>query len=1334
MRNVSFFVITLISVLMFSTANAQGKLCNPNATPQTKQLMAYLDSLYSKKDKILSGHCNDSYLPYINEVTGGKSPAMMVYDFNGICPSQGGNFDVPKAIDYYKNKGGIVGFQWHWISPDADGDYYGNFNLGAALANKNGQSYKNIIRDIDLVAASIKTMQDAGVPILFRPLHEAEGKWFWWGRSGGAATKELYLIMYDRLVNYHKLNNIIWVWNSYGTEKENWYPGDNVVDIIAWDYANANSWNEYQQLFGNKGKMFALAEEGTIPNPNNIKNNWWLYFVTWDYMIADPDENSKGKNQREWLKQTYNDPRVITLDELPKWGELVAAAGVDQLILDIDRSGSELVILDGTGSSSITGNITYNWSENGVKLSTQAKPTLNLTEGIHNIILTVSNGINSVSDIIVVTIKTPSLAYKKPITVSSTEVGANVPANAVDGNSATRWSSLYSDPQSITLDLQSTYIITSVVLSWEVASAKNYTVEVSTDGVTFSNPIATKNNMPTGARIDNITGLNSAARYVRISGTARTSAFGYSLYEFEVYGENPIKVESVSLNKTSTEIKSGATEQLAATVLPINATNKKVSWSTSNPTIATVDAQGIVTAKEIGTCIVTATSTTDGTIKASCTVNVIFSGFYKLVATSGVNGTISPNGTTNVAVGASTTFIITPATNYNIATLKVDGVTVPSALSFTFANVTANHTIEVSFVIITPVNLVNPNATPETRAVKAYLDEVYGKKIISGQAFENVNENWLDIINTASKGKQPAILGLDFMNSTYDRRTKYGADPNAMTDKAIDWYKNKHGLVEFHWHWDAPKNVTGVWYQAFYSKNTSFDINYAMNNQNSEDFKLLVRDIDDVAAQLKRLQDAGVPVIWRPLHEAEGGWFWWGNKDGASLQKLWNFMYDRLTNYHKLNNLIWVWNSYGGGNKGNWYPGDNTVDIIAWDYEASNSWSSYQNLFGGKKKLFALGEEGKLPDPNNFNARPWLYFLTWAYMIKDNNSTDWIYSVYNNPKTITLSDLPWPWVKDVVADAGSNQNITTTESLVSVNLIGSKSTSVNGAIISYVWMEKGLQIAIGATPTVNLALGTHNITLVVTDNTNKTATSSVVVSVKLPNIALNKPITVSSTEATYGNIATFTNDGNSTTRWSSLYTDPQMITIDLLDSYAISSIVLNWEVANAKAYSIEFSLDGITWNSIANKTGMPVGARIDSVLNVSQNARYVRVVLTQRNTVFGYSLYEIEIYGIKIINAQTLLLFKSDNATFDEKTDIENVQENSSKQALLYPNPATNYITLQLENFEIKNTIIIVNTLGQKVLTQNVVGPDINLNIENLPNGVYYLYVNSFQTKFIVKK
>jgi hypothetical protein len=125
------------------------------------------------------------------------------------------------------------------------------------------------------------------------------------------------------------------------------------------------------------------------------------------------------------------------------------------------------------------------------------------------------------------------LALGKPVTASSVERGRLEAAKAVDGRFRTRWSSAFRDPQWISVDLGSTYTISKIKLTWEVAYGRAYRLEVSPDNSTWTTVYGTT----TGdGGIDDITGLSASGRYVRMYGTARGTRWGYSLWELEVYG------------------------------------------------------------------------------------------------------------------------------------------------------------------------------------------------------------------------------------------------------------------------------------------------------------------------------------------------------------------------------------------------------------------------------------------------------------------------------------------------------------------------------------------------------------------------------------------------------------------------------------------------------------------------------------------------------------------------------------------------------------------------------------------------------------------------------
>jgi len=124
------------------------------------------------------------------------------------------------------------------------------------------------------------------------------------------------------------------------------------------------------------------------------------------------------------------------------------------------------------------------------------------------------------------------------------------------------------------------------------------------------------------------------------------------------------------------------------------------------------------------------------------------------------------------------------------------------------------------------------------------------------------------------------------------------------------------------------------------------------------------------------------------------------------------------------------------------------------------------------------------------------------------------------------------------------------------------------------------------------------------------------------NLAVNHPATASSTENA-GTPASAAADGNLGTRWSSAFSDPQWLQVDLGTSQPICQVVLNWEAAYATAFQIQTSPDGTTWTSIFSTTTGTGGVQ---TLNVSGTGRYVRMYGTARATPYGYSLWEFSVF------------------------------------------------------------------------------------------------------------
>jgi len=124
------------------------------------------------------------------------------------------------------------------------------------------------------------------------------------------------------------------------------------------------------------------------------------------------------------------------------------------------------------------------------------------------------------------------LSQGKPATASSTENATFPASNAVDGNTSTRWSSAFSDPQWLEVDLGASASISQVVLQWEAAYGSAFQIQTSPDGSAWTSIYSTTTGIG-GTQTLNVTGTG---RYVRMYGTARATQYGYSLYEFHVYG------------------------------------------------------------------------------------------------------------------------------------------------------------------------------------------------------------------------------------------------------------------------------------------------------------------------------------------------------------------------------------------------------------------------------------------------------------------------------------------------------------------------------------------------------------------------------------------------------------------------------------------------------------------------------------------------------------------------------------------------------------------------------------------------------------------------------
>ena len=259
---------------------------------------------------------------------------------------------------------------------------------------------------------------------------------------------------------------------------------------------------------------------------------------------------------------------------------------------------------------------------------------------------------------------------------------------------------------------------------------------------------------------------------------------------------------------------------------------------------------------------------------------------------------------------------------------------------------------------------VDPLATQQAKNLFTFLRNQYGDKTISGQ--QEIN----DVNNIISRtGRRPGVLSQDLIEYS-PTRVQHGASPAVPTEQIISLVQQYGHLCSITWHWNAPMHLIDSaeqpWWRGFYTEATTYDLAYALANPSSPEYQALIRDLDAIAVQLIKLQNANIPVLWRPLHEAEGGWFWWGAKGPGPFVELWRLMYNRYTQVHGLHNLIWVFTAQSANLA--WYPGDAYVDMVGADryptdvYDPlSGIFEELQTVWAGNKML-ALSEFGGMAD------------------------------------------------------------------------------------------------------------------------------------------------------------------------------------------------------------------------------------------------------------------------------------------------------------------------------------------------------------------------------------
>ena len=318
----------------------------------------------------------------------------------------------------------------------------------------------------------------------------------------------------------------------------------------------------------------------------------------------------------------------------------------------------------------------------------------------------------------------------------------------------------------------------------------------------------------------------------------------------------------------------------------------------------------------------------------------------------------------------------------------------------------------------TPAVPVTPKPSPEAAALYEFLQRISGEQTLVGQHCAPLLESSRLVVAARATQRYPALFGQDF-----------GFDAGGMWDginfrqRVVDEAIRRHAegfIITLMWHAVRPTEDEPVTFERSIQgelTDAQWQELVTPGTPLNERWK---SQVDVIAWFLKQLRAARVPVIWRPYHEMNGEWFWWGKKPGPSgYRALYRMLFDRFVRFHGLDNLLWVYNANevrpGVDPYAAYYPGSDVVDILATDvYHGDYGGSDYADLLAlAQGKPIALGEVGAPPPERALERQPrWAWFMLWGELPPAaSGGASGYEALYRSARALTHDELPWVGVK-----------------------------------------------------------------------------------------------------------------------------------------------------------------------------------------------------------------------------------------------------------------------------------------------------------------------------------
>ncbi len=331
--------------------------------------------------------------------------------------------------------------------------------------------------------------------------------------------------------------------------------------------------------------------------------------------------------------------------------------------------------------------------------------------------------------------------------------------------------------------------------------------------------------------------------------------------------------------------------------------------------------------------------------------------------------------------------------------------------------------------------------SPRSAALERLLRTLAGRYVLAGQHnYIVAPDAWTDRAERIT-GRRPIVWGCDlsFLYTGHEPQRIQHCGPANLTPpgeevaflevdlddlrrrlvaRAIELDRTGH-IVTLMWHCPWPTfGQGGPWESIWAMDDRPGDDAWAeLTSPGTELHRRWQRQVDEIVPYLAGLRDADVPVLWRPYHEMNGVWFWWGSKPGPrGFAALWRMLHDRLADHHGLDNLLWVWNANAPRDRvgdeawayADYYPEPERVDVLAADVYRNDYRRSHHDelveLAAGRP--IALGEVGQMPTPEVLDAqKQWVWFMPWGIHLEKYNAPDDVRRLYADPRVLTAGDV-----------------------------------------------------------------------------------------------------------------------------------------------------------------------------------------------------------------------------------------------------------------------------------------------------------------------------------------